>query len=218
MKMIGAVLIVVLLVVLGMGVLTAVALAWSLGVGWLLTLIVPFTWFEASLLTIIASIVAAYIGTYLLQALLQPDEQFKMGSDVSGLFESPIPVSRFYEEGEIHQRAEVWFRHEIANDLFWEFQDTPSIMRFMEETEAKEMAVRLTDIVVGLLKQRTSRARQVKITKKQLVKQMEAIGQRPYDDDILLATVRSVNMSLAANSDLADIVRRASWDETEMDW
>jgi hypothetical protein len=219
MKTVGSLLVTLLLVTLGLVLGTAVILAWSLGIGWLLARLLPFSWFEASLLTIISSITVAYAGWRLLQ--ISPPLSSEDGlteDELSALFEPAISTDRFHEEGKSDQRAEVWFRYEIANDLYWEFENTPSIARSMDETEMKELAIRLTNIAVDLLKQRTSRARQVRVTKTQLERQMEKIEQRPYDDDILSAAVRSINDSLAADDELAEIVHARRWNEIEPDW
>ncbi len=74
------------------------------------------------------------------------------------------------------------------------------------------------DIVVDLLKARTSKAQRVKITRTQFKQHMDKIGQRPYDDDILAAAASSVNQSLSFDERLADIVRDKRWNETEPDW
>ena len=214
MKTIGSLLVITLLIVLGVMLGTAVILAWSIGLGWLLMQILPLTWFESALLTMLASIATAYIGWQLLQLLPPLETEL---DDNGMLFESPIPVERF-KESENDQRAEVWFRHEIANDLYWEFEETPSIADSMGETEMKELAIRITDIAVGLLKERTNQVQRVKITKTQFKRHMDKIGQRTYDDDILLAAVRAVNESLSFDEGLADIVRDKRWGEMETGW
>jgi len=215
MKTIGSLLILILLIVLGLLLGTAVILAWSLGLGWLLMQIVPLTWFESALLTMLASIIMAFVGWRLLQ-MVPPSLGTELG-DNSLLFETSIPVQRF-KESEHDQRAEVWFRHAIANELYWEFDETPSISDSMSETEIKELAIRITDMVVALLQARTSKAQRVKITRTQLKQHMEKIGQRPYDDDILAAAARAVNQSLSFDERLADIVRDKRWNEIEIDW
>lgn len=214
MKTIGALLVTTLLVAIGVLLGMAVILAWSLGIGWLLMQFLPLAWFEAALLAMLASGATAYVGWRVLQMPLPETTELDNGFT---LFESAIPVGRFKAD-ESDRREEVWFRHEIANDLYWEFKDTPSIEDSMSETEMKELAIRLTDVVVKMLKQRTSRAQQVRITKTQLKRQLNKMELRPYDDDILLAVVDSVNMSLSSDEELADIVRDKSWDEVDPDW
>ncbi|KAA3657950.1 MAG: hypothetical protein DWQ04_26600 [Chloroflexi bacterium] len=214
MKAIGSLLVLALVVLLGVLLGIAIILAWSLGIGWLLMQIVPLTWFESALLTMLASITMAYIGWRLLQ--LPPPLQTQFDEN-SLLFETPIPIKRF-KESENDQRAEVWFRHEIANDLYWEFEETPGVSDTMGDTEMKELAVRITDMVVNLLKARNSKAQRVKITRTQFKQHMDKIGQRPYDDDILAAAARAVNQSLSFDERLANIVRDKRWDKTEINW
>lgn len=214
MKTIGSLLVIIFLIMLGLVLGTAVILAWSLGLGWLLMQILPLTWFESALLTMLASITVAYVGWRLLQ-LMSPMET-ELG-DNGTLFESPIPVERF-KENENDHRAEVWFRHEVANDIYWEFEETPSVDESMGETAMKELAIRTTDIVVEMLKARTSHPQRIKITKAQFKRQMNKMEQRPYDDDILLAVVRAVNECLSFDERLVAIVRDDRWGETETGW
>ncbi|MCP4426709.1 MAG: hypothetical protein GY803_19630 [Chloroflexi bacterium] len=210
MRTIGTFLIMLLVILLGMALGTAVILAWSLGLGWVITQFLPLTWFEASLLTMIASIVIIYIGWHLLQ---MPTPLDASSDNDLALFESAIPIKRFRENAG-DERAEVWFRHEIANDIYWEFEDTSSVANSMSDVEMKEVAIRITDIVVGLLKQQKKHGQRIRITKTQLKREMDKIGQRPYDDDILTTVTRSVNMSLSDDPELATIVRQKDWDET----
>jgi hypothetical protein len=83
----------------------------------------------------------------------------------------------------------------------------------MSETELKELAIRVTDVVVEKLKNRNSRAQSIKLTKNQLVQQMKKMELRPYDNDILEAVVSAVNERLMFDEMMADIVREKEWDD-----
>lgn len=190
---------------------TAVIFGWSIGIGWLLTLFLPFTWFEASLLLMLASIAIGALGVRMLLSMPPPPM-----TDSESFFDPPIASDRFYSSGE-RVTFEAWFRFEMANDIFWELTDTPSIGNSMDERETKELAIRLTDIAVNLLKNRKSNAYRVKVSKNQLMQQMKKMQLRPYDDDILQAGADAITLRLSHDEMMADIVRDQSWDEIDPD-
>lgn len=197
----GSILLVLLFMVVG----TAVILGWSIGIGWLLTLILPFTWFETSLLTMITSVVVGALGIWMLLAAPPP-------TDTDELIEPAILTDRFYPaDGPV--TSEAWFRFEMANDIYWELTDTPSIDNSLDETEMKELAIRLTDIVVEMLQGRTNRSRRINVTANQLKQQMKKMNLRPYDDDILQAAASAVTLRLSFDEMMFDIIHEKSWDE-----
>jgi hypothetical protein len=199
----GSILLVLLFMVVG----TAVILGWSIGIGWLLTLILPFTWFETSLLVIIASVAVGALGIRML--LAAPPSPM---TDTDELIEPPILTDRFYPaDGPV--TSEAWFRFEMANDIYWELTDTPSIDNSLDETEMKELAIRLTDIVVEMLQARLNRSRRINVTANQLKQQMKKMNLRPYDNDILQAAASAVTLRLSFDQMMADIVYEKSWDE-----
>ena len=204
----GSIFLVVLFVVVG----TAVVLGWSIGIGWLLTLFLPFTWFEASLLVMVASIAISALGVRLLMTVPAPSPL----TDTDELYEPPISTERFYpSSGRV--TFEAWFRFEMANDIYWELTDTPSIVNSMDEQETKELAIRLTDIAANLLKNRTSNAYRIKVSKNQLMQQMKKMQLRPYDDDILQAAAEAITLRLSDDEMMAEMVREKSWDEIDPD-
>ncbi len=204
-----SILLVLLFVVVG----TAVIFGWSIGIGWLLTLFLPFSWFEASLLLMVASIAIGALGV---RMLLSMPPALPPMTDSESLFDPPIASDRFYSSGE-RVTFEAWFRFEMANDIFWELTDTPSIVNSMDERETKELAIRLTDIAVNFLKNRKSGAYRVKVSKNQLMQQMKKMQLRPYDDDILEAAADAITLRLSHDEMMADIVRDQSWDEIDPD-
>ena len=204
----GSIFLVVLFVVVG----TAVVLGWSIGIGWLLTLFLPFTWFEVSLLVMVASIAISALGVRLLMTVPAPSPL----TDTDELYEPPISTERFYpSSGRV--TFEAWFRFEMANDIYWELTDTPSIVNSMDEQETKELAIRLTDIAANLLKNRTSNAYRIKVSKNQLMQQMKKMQLRPYDDDILQAAAEAITLRLSDDEMMAEMVREKSWDEIDPD-
>ena len=111
---------------------------------------------------------------------------------------------------------EAWFRFEIANEIFDNLVNMERELA-MGEAQQKELAVRLTDVVVAVLKGRKHNRRtySVRVTVEQLRKQLEAMGQQPYDTDLLETAVATTNMRLSYDEDLADVVRDKTWDSID---
>ncbi|MBK8984782.1 MAG: hypothetical protein IPM39_01660 [Chloroflexi bacterium] len=192
-------------------VIIGVVIAWALGLGWLLSLIVPFSWFEATLLSLIVSIVVGYIA----MRVLLSTPPFPTANDYTPsstfVVDETIPLERFAESEE-GMSDEAWFRFEIANHIYEDLLDMDHDLP-MGAAQQKELAIRLTDIAVAVLKGRkpSRRNRQVRITVAQMRKELEAIGQQPYDTDILETAVATVNTRLSYDEDMADVVLNNTW-------
>ncbi len=196
-----------------------VIMAWSVGVGWLVTKLLPFTLFEATLLGMLASLLAIYTIVRLMNLSSEAEledtavsDTFPPGSFV--LPEDSIPASRFIQSEE-DETEESWFRYQIANDIYDDLLAELDLENSMGETQIKELAVRLTDVVTAVCKARPkkSRSQRVTITVAQLKKQMDKMGLRSYDNDILKTTANAVNERLSYDDELADIVRQKTWND-----
>jgi hypothetical protein len=210
---------VVLLVIVGILAAIAVVIGWSYGIGWIAGQFLPFTPFEATLLGMLASIFVFFLGSRILSALLSEGEQTTETNHGSGpplfmsdLPEDDIPASRFVQSEE-DETDESWFRYQIANDIYDDLLAELDLDATMGETQVKELAVRLTDVVTAVCKARPKkpRSQRVTITTAQLKKQMDKMGLRPYDNDILKTTANAVNERLSYDDELADIVRQKTW-------
>ena len=190
-------------------------MGWSIGLGWLLTRLLPvLSLFEASLLIMLASIAIAFLGSKIMSMpvpAIEPDEEFE------DLEESPIPAERFYK-GTAGMTGEALFRYRMANGIYLDIEYEPGVSRMMSASQLEELAIRLADIAVAVLKRRGKHARRIVLTAPALAKEMEKKGQRPYDDDILATAVESINEQLFFDLDLADIVRQKRWDEPMAEW
>ncbi len=208
-----------LLVIFLVGLLClAVILGWSVGVGWLLIKVTPFTLFEGTLLVMIASIVIGYGAIKVLTTNVTAPSHSPYFPTPPEPEPEPIPAQRFYKS-EAQKTNEAWFRYEIANAIYWDFDADDDINTSMNETEMKELAIRLSEVVVGALKsQKPKRGGRLRVTVTQMKKQMDKMGQRPYDDDILLTAVSSINDMLDYDEDLAEIAQEQTWDEMAEDW
>ncbi len=212
---------VVLLVIVGILAAIAVVIGWSYGIGWIAGQFLPFTPFEATLLGMLASIFVFFLGSRILSALLSEGEQTTETNHgsvpplfMSDLPEDDIPTSRFVQSEE-DETDESWFRYQIANDIYDDLLAELDLDATMGETQVKELAVRLTDVVTAVCKARPKkpRSQRVTITAAQLKKQMDKMGLRPYDNDILKTTANAVNERLSYDDELADIVRQKTWND-----
>src|SRR5260370_42445254 len=85
--------IILLVILLGM----ALVLAWSIGLGWLLSHLLPFSLFAGSLLAMAASVIVGYVATRILRSLELPlIEPESLPEEPVELPSHTITHSRFY--------------------------------------------------------------------------------------------------------------------------
>jgi len=219
MKSILGILILVLVVLVISVICLAIIVGWSVGGGWLLTKIFPFTLFEGTLLTMVASIVVGFVAVKI----------FLMGDSLPSPYSSTdylgpeveldlIPEKRFYDS-KGRRTNEAWFRYDIANSIYFDFEEDEDINTTMNDVEMQELAVRLSEIVVAAMKKyKTRPGKRIRVTISQLKRQMDKMGQRPYDDDIMATAVAAINRSFDYDDEFAEIVRDKSWNELAEDW
>ncbi|MEA3341810.1 MAG: hypothetical protein U9R15_17735 [Chloroflexota bacterium] len=209
------------LIILGLVILLlALVLGIAIGLGWLLTLVLPFTLFEGTLLVMAASAFIGTVGYNLVRALsdfiprlLSDPDFYDYEDDEEDEYYDDIPTSRFFKTS-AEQTWGTWFRYEIANDIYVEFQAAPKRIAPMGDRQLQELAIRLADIAVAILKAKTSRAKRLEITKSALQRQMTRNGQRPYDDDILNLAANAIGASLEYYyEDFIDVIQGRLWNE-----
>ena len=215
MRALGALLVTlgtfVLLAAVGIVLLTG----WSIGLGWLLARLLPvLTLFEASLLIMLATIAVAYLGS---RVMAMPVPGAELAEELEDLDISPIPAERFYE-GEAGKTGEAVLRYRLANSIYLDLEDEPDVSRMMRRDQLEELAIRLTDIAVGMLKRRGKQSGRIGLTVSALAKEMEKKGQKPYDADIMQVAVDSINEQLFFDLDLIEIVREKRWNESMPEW
>ncbi len=208
------------LVIIGLVILLlALVLGIAIGLGWLLTLILPFTLFEGTLLVMAASAIIGTVGYNLVRALSDfmprlSNFEYEDEDDEEDEYYADIPTSRFFKT-RAEQTWETWFRHEIANDIYVEFQAAPKRIAPMGDRQLQELAIRLADTAIAILKAKTSRAKRLEITKAALQRQMTKTGQRPYDDDILNLAVGAIGESVDDYyEDFIAVIRGKRWNES----
>ena len=198
--------VIILLVLLSM----ALVLGFAIGIGWVMTLFLPFSLFEASLLALIASIVVGTSWYNLIGSSLglNPDDDYYYDEEDEL---DQIPPNRFYKS-RADRTWEAWLRHHLANNIYYEFQDAPQPIAPMGKKQMQELAIRLADLSVEVLKAKTARAKRLSVTIPTLKKQMSKIGQRPYDDDILNLAIMAINDELVYHQEeLLRVARAKLW-------
>jgi hypothetical protein len=207
------------LIILGLAILLlALVLGIAIGLGWLLTLFLPFTLFEGTLLVMAASAIIGTVGYNLVRVLSDfiprlSNFEYEDEEDEEDEYYNEIPTSRFFKT-RAEQTWETWFRHEIANDIYVEFQAAPKRIAPMGDRQLQELAIRLADTAVAILKAKSSRTKRLEITKAALERQMAKSGQRPYDDDILSLAVDAIGASLDYYyEDFIAVIQGRLWNE-----
>ena len=209
-----SVLLILALVIVSMALVLGVAI----GLGWVLTLFLPFTLFEGTLLVMAALAIIGTVGYNLIRTLSDfvpqlSDIEYEDEDDEEDEYYDDIPTSRFFKTA-AEQTWETWFRYEIANGIYVQFQAAPKRIAPMGDRQLQELAIRLADTAVAILKARSSRAKRLDITKAALERQMTKTGQRPYDDDILSLAVDAIGENLDYYyEDLIAVIRGRLWNE-----
>jgi hypothetical protein len=185
--------------------------------GRLLQSFLPFTLFEATLLsTLFAAVTVYWFGRILLA--IAPSELWKQPvnepvEDAEERNYQTIAKSRFYEQAE-ERTWEAWLRAEIANDIYVEFQDAPDAITHLSDTQAQEQAIRLADTAINILKRRTSRARRLAVTLADFQRELQRIGQRAYNDEVLQLVLAATNMNLHYYANiLKNVIYNRRWNE-----
>ena len=206
----------IILITLVIVVSFAIVFGVALGVGWILTLFLPFSLFEATLLGMITTT----IMWALWRNILSPIGDFGSYYDEEDDDEEPefedldeISPSRFYRT-DTDRTWENWFRYVIANTIYEDILDSPGWIGQMKEGQLQEMSIRLADAAVAALKRKSPRTKRLRMTKEMLKHEMTQMGQQPYDDDILDTAVSAINDELiASQEELREVIREKSWDD-----
>jgi hypothetical protein len=186
--------------------------------GKLLQTFLPFTLFEATILSTFFAAVTVYWFWRLVTIIAPPEvwqqpvrEQLEETEEEEGY--QTIAKSRFYQQGE-ERTWELWLREELANDIYVEFQDAPDTVDNLSDPQAQEMAIRLADAAINILKRRTSRARRLAVSLADFQRELHRIGQRAYNDEMLNLVLLATNMNLHYYANvLKNVIYNRRWNE-----
>ncbi len=184
--------------------------------GGLIQSILPFSLFEATILsTLFAAVTVYWFGRVF--TTIAPPQLWKQ--PVSEQLENDeerdyqtIAKSRFYQQAE-ERTWEAWLRAELANDIYVEFQDASDTVH-LNDSQAQEQAIRLADAAINILKRRTNRARRLAVTLADFRREMQLIGQRAYNDEMLQLVLSATNMNLHYYANiLKNVIYNRRWNE-----
>jgi hypothetical protein len=167
----------------------------SLGGGWLLTRFLPFSLFEATLLTMLASTIVGVIWYRLLRTFPEGESEESFGEEAA-YGPDQIPASQFYQT-DLDKTWEAWLRYRIANYIHWRFQGAPNQIAPLDDKQVQALAIRLAEIGVAALKAKPAHTTRLRITRAELRRQMSKMGQQPYTDDILGLAVLGINETVS---------------------
>lgn len=217
---VGFIIAILLVLLLLFGVTFAGIAAMGIGLGRILLWVTPsFTVFEATLLATIFGFIAfallRMLARLFLPAELMLDERqstWDPGEEKpSGDYQS-IPQDRFYKS-KAERTWERWFTAEVANDLYAEFQDAPKTAGNLNQSQLQELSIRLAEAGVNIIKRKTGRARRLSTNLNDLRRELNRMGQRPYDDDILRLALSAINMNLNYFEEpLREVIHEQEWD------
>ena len=195
------------LVVVFLALLTVVLLlAMGLGLGWLLTLFLPFSLFEGALLGMLAMWGSGAIWFVILRSTPPIDVDEDM-------VDEGIPEGRFWEV-EAERTWANWFRYVLANAIYGEIMMTPGWLGGLRAKRQQEIAIELADASLAAVRVRVTKARAAKVTCNTIKQQLLDGGQRPYEDEVLDVAVRAVNLSLLyMEEELRMVIKEKLWDE-----
>lgn len=214
----GPVLLFIGLMLLLFGVAFGVVTLVSLGTGWLLRLFLPLSLFESALLGFVFAAGAIYLLLTLGSAFGSPTPSWRPRSTVPYALEEDeereykqLATTRFYESP-AERTWQAFLSYEIANDIYMDLQDAPSVTSPMNDSQVQELAIRLAQIGVAILKRKTPRARDLSVNLSALKREMQRMGQRPYDDDILRVAVDGINANVDYYAEeLYEVIRTQGW-------
>jgi hypothetical protein len=185
----------------------------SVGLGWILTLILPFSLFEATLLSLLAG---AVTGVLVNQAFRAPSgyEPEDVDSAVDG-----IPPTLFYESEE-DKTWENFFRYTFAEGIYVDLLTSPRWAGSMSVQHLQELSVQLADAAVAVLKKKSPRAERMRIGYAVLKMELDEPGRPSYDEDLLDLAVLSVNLELSYLADVLEtVIKDRLWDQrTDSYW
>ncbi|MFQ6091752.1 MAG: hypothetical protein ACE5OR_03565 [bacterium] len=179
----------------------------SLSVGWILTLLLPFSLFEGTLLAMIATVSTLVIWQNMLRSA--PTQVFEEESDFGP---DEIPPSMFWDR-KADRTWENWFRYVLANSIYEDFFISPHWVEAMNGEQLQEMSIRLADAGVEVLKKKSPYAKRLRVSRGALRHEMGEGGQEPYDDDILAMAATSINAEVRVyGKELREVAREQLWE------
>ncbi len=197
--------------------IAAVILAVEMTLGWLLTLFLPLTLFEGTLLCLLTT---AFLAAFW-DKVFDGARGFSPADDLDALdgatvipddddMEEFIPETRFWILNS-DRTWENWLRYLFANLIYKDFVETVSTL---EEDEWETAAIALAGASVEAVKQKTSSVKNFRISRNGLKQAAVKLKILSYNNDVLDIAVMSVNDELPVlKSKLQRVKKDNLWKE-----
>lgn len=205
-----AILLIILIVVLAL-VSFALVAGIFLGIGWVLTLVLPFSLFEGTVVSMIAAVVTFAVWGRILRVLarlLGITPPWEAAEE-----EEEIPESRFWES-KADRTWENWFKYVFANAVYEDLVDSLDWAEDTSERAMRALSIRLADAAVEGLKGKPSRTKRLRVTEGMLRHQLAQMGGQVYPDEVLETAAEAMNGQLRYWKDeVWEVIRGNLWDE-----
>jgi hypothetical protein len=190
-------------------IILAVILSLSIGIGYILSLILPFSLFEGSLLSIIAVISGGALWYMITRSVFTPTSELTP----EGVGFQEIPPDRFWQTPE-ERTWQNWLQYVLANSIYEIVEEVWAEPADMDELEAQELSIELAEAALGIIKRRAAQARTLRMTRAMLRRELAKEGHPFYDDELLDLAADAVNLPLMSMEEkLREIAREQRWDE-----
>lgn len=192
-----------------------IVIGWSLLIAWPLNRWLPISLGEGAILTSVATFIAILVWYRILDlgrpslpasVAYTPDED-----DGEFWYDEDYPISpQRFAPTHSQRTGENWLRYGLANELALAIDDSPPAKGLMNEKQIHELAIRLGDMIVALVREKPEIANRLNIPT--LKKQMAKMGLSPYDDAILQVAIRIWKEQLSY-PEIRDLVNQKLWNE-----
>jgi hypothetical protein len=196
----------------------ALVLGLALGVGWLLTLFLPFRLWEGTILALMAGAIVWVLWSAIFRALsttVSVDEEEDEDEELPSSRFAPVRIltAPFANLG-AELTWETWFVHLLANRVQERFRESPDLAGRRDDRQVQELALRSAAAAVQVLKAKSSQTKHLQVTKGALKRQISKAGHRPYEDSVLDLAVAAINKGVdSSSSELLEVIRDRAWAE-----
>jgi hypothetical protein len=210
----------VLLIYLVLILITLVlVLGLALGVGWLLTLFLPFRLWEGTVLAMMAGVLLWVVWSAIFRAIgtttgvAEEDEE-----DENVLWPSPYPPVRIVPPPFVGRGPEptweTWFMHSLADRVRERFRESPDRAGGKDDRQLQELALRSAAAAVRILKAKSTQTRHLHVTKGALKREISRGGYPLVEEPVLDLAVTAINEGVdASSSELSRVIRDRAWIE-----
>ena len=105
-------------------------------------------------------------------------------------------------------------RYFLANDIYNEIIDYPTAIRGMNDQQIEALVIRLAEIASEIVQAKPGHTRSFNVSAAQFRRKMIKLGQKPYDDAILVPAISAINDALLMQEPVLQVVAaNRLWDK-----